>query len=115
MTKLSIQLNKDIARLSTNRIVSIRHRRSTKSSCDPKSKPYNQVKRARGIDFREREGNRNAKHAGVIPTCPENKYQIIEPRTAEEHKNHQTAAKSGNILLSFHSGRWHAGSHPEYG
>ena len=54
-------------------------------------------------------------HVGVIPTCPENKYQLVEARTTNIHMQHWSAAKSGNILLSFHNERWRAGIHPVYG
>ena len=114
VAKLNSQLNMNIASLATQNPIAqfYGRRRRGASSCDSYSKWFNQDD---NNDGREREGNRVSKHDGTIPTCSSNKYQTIDARTAFLHGKHESAAKSGNILLSFHSGRWHAGIHPEYG
>ena len=127
VAKLNMQLNQNILALAppptikiTNRIPSstiritdrIPHRRRRGvSSCDAYSNPFNQDTID---DGREREGNRQWTHVGVIPTCPPTKYQEIIARNLE-HVNHYSAVQSGNILISYHGGKWHAGVHPDYG
>ena len=126
-------MNKDIISLAPPRSIKNNHdlkitkrnphrrRRATSScgaisSCDANwSKIFNQDRRTQNDYGREREGNRLLAHVGVIPTCPPTKYQQIQAITTELHEIHQCAAKSGNILISKHGGKWHAGVHPEYG
>ena len=113
VAKLNHQLNMNMVSLvNQNLQISGRRRRGAYNSCDAPSKWFNQDD---NNDAREREGNRVWKHDGTISTCPSNKYQTIDARTAFVQRRHESAAKSGNILLSFHGGRWHAGIHPEYG
>ena len=117
-------MTKDIISLAPQRSIKIesnsinripRRRRRGASSCDAFSRRFNQDVRRPNDDGREREGNRELTHVGVIPTCPPTKYQLIEPRTIDTQINHKSAEQSGNILISKHGGQWHAGAHPDYG
>ena len=68
----------------------------------------------------EREGNRDWKHAGVIPRCPKNETQKIHTRVMEIQRNgilksFPVKTLSGNIVFTKYSNVWRPGLHPEYG
>ena len=106
-----------------------RRRREESSKCYPASdwKWMNQDGRAERDKLigQEREGNRDWKHAGIIPTCSKNEKQKILTRIMEIQSKGiierfqvgKSRAKtlSGNLVFTKHLNDWHPGLHSEYG